>query len=71
MKKIITGLMMMLITSVSYAGIYKCTAYLDGAQAGPAIKVNASKTPIAETKAQDRMVKAGQKLDYVKCEKVK
>lgn len=58
---------LMLITSVSYAKAYSCTGYLDGSPVGEAIKVNASKTPIAEDKAYDRMRKAKIKVDYVKC----
>ena len=67
MKKIITGLVLMLITTVSYAKEYRCIAYLDGAQVGEPLKVNATKTPIAEDKAYDRLRKEKIKVDYVKC----
>jgi len=67
MKKLIAGLVLMLISSVTFAGTYECTGYINGTPVGPAIKVEASKTPIAETKAYDRMRKAGTKVDYVKC----
>ena len=66
MKKLIAGLALMLITTVSYAKSYECTGYVDG-KAGPKLKVNASKTPVAEDKAYQRMLKAGTKVDYVKC----
>ena len=67
MKKIITGLVLMLITTVSYAKTYECTAYRDGAKVGEPLKVNATKTPIAEDKAYDRLRKEKIKVDYVKC----
>ena len=66
MKKLIAGLALMLITTVSYAKAYECTGYVDGKK-GPTLKVNATKTPIAEDKAYQRMLKAGTKVDYVKC----
>ncbi|NYT46550.1 MAG: hypothetical protein H0A75_01460 [Candidatus Methanofishera endochildressiae] len=48
MKKLIVGLVLMLVTSVSFAGKYECIGYLDNVQVGSVVKVNASKTPIAE-----------------------
>lgn len=66
MKKLVTGLALMLITSVSYAKAYECTGYVKGGTT-PTITVNASKTPVAEDKAYQRMLKAGTKVDYVKC----
>ena len=71
MKKLIVGLVLMLVTSVSFAGKYECIGYLDNVQVGFVVKVNASKTPIAEDKSYDRMTKEGIKLDYVRCKKVK
>jgi len=67
MKKFIAGLVMMLITTVSYAKLYECDGYLDGVKIGETQKVNATKTPIAEDKAYDRLRKAKVKVDYVKC----
>ncbi|OQK17603.1 hypothetical protein AU255_06970 [Methyloprofundus sedimenti] len=67
MKKLIAGLALMLISSVTFAETFECTGYFNGAPVGPAIKVEASKTAVAETKAHDRMRKDGIKLDYVKC----
>lgn len=66
MKFLVAGLVLMSITSVSYAKSYNCVAYKDGKQVGK-LTVNAAKTPVAETKAADRMRKAGTILDYVKC----
>lgn len=66
MKKIIAGLMLMLVTSVSYAGSYTCTGYANGSVAGT-IKINATKVAIAEEKAADRMRKSGLEVDYVHC----
>ncbi len=62
-----TGLVMMLIATVSYAKSYHCVAYKDGVQVGESQKVNASKVPIAEDKAYDRLRKAKIIVDYVKC----
>jgi hypothetical protein len=67
MKRIITGLVMLLVTTVSYAAAFECTGYKDGSPAGEPIQVHASKISVAETKALDRMKKNGQKVDYVKC----
>ena len=67
MKKIIAGLMLMLVTSVSYAEIYTCTGYANGSIVGTPLKVNATKVAIAEEKAADRMKKAGLEVDYVHC----
>lgn len=67
MKKLLTGLALMLITSVSYAKAYSCTPYFDRAQSGETIKVNASRTDVAETKAASRLKKADIKVDYVRC----
>jgi hypothetical protein len=68
MKKLITGLVLMLLTTVSYAKTFECTGYADGSAIGAAIKVNAAKIAVAETKAKARMKKEGKKVDYVKCE---
>ena len=67
MKKIITGLVLVLISTVSYATTYECTGYINESPVGESIKVNADKASVAETKAYDRMRKAGTKMDYVKC----
>ncbi|NOQ17170.1 MAG: hypothetical protein GQ581_08935 [Methyloprofundus sp.] len=72
MKKIIAALALTLISTVSYAKPYTCTGYFDGKAVGDPIVVNASKMPIAEDKAYDRILyKDGKKrkegLDYVKC----
>ncbi|GFO73987.1 hypothetical protein BPLS_P0371 [Bathymodiolus platifrons methanotrophic gill symbiont] len=67
MKKLFAGLGLMLIATASFAKPYVCKGYIDGAQAGEAITVNASKTPVAEDKAYQRMLKAGTKVDYVQC----
>ena len=70
MKKFIAGLVLMLITTVSYAKTYECIGYIDGAPVGKPLKVNATKTPIAEDKAYDRLLtkeKVKIKVDYVKC----
>ena len=68
MKKLIAGLVLMLITTASYAKTYECTGYIDGSSTEETtIKVQASKAAVAETKAYDRMKKAGTKVDYVKC----
>ncbi|GFO71112.1 hypothetical protein BJAS_P0356 [Bathymodiolus japonicus methanotrophic gill symbiont] len=71
MKKIIAGLVILLASTASFAGTYECKGYLDNVQVGPAVKVNATKTPIAEDKSYDRMTKGGVKLDYVRCKKIK
>ena len=71
MKKIIAGLVILLASTASFAGTYECIGYLDNVKIGPAVKVNASKTPIAEDKSYDRMTKAKVKVDYVRCKKVK
>ncbi len=72
MKKIITALALTLISSITYAKPYSCTGYLDGKPIGDPIVVNASKTPVAEDKAYDRLLyKNGKKrkegIDYVQC----
>ena len=70
MKKLIASLVLMLITTVSYATEFKCTGYFEGSPVGEPIKVNATKTPIAEDKAYDRFLtksKTKIKVDYVKC----
>ncbi len=67
MNKQIAGLILMIISSGSYAATYTCTGYVDGSQAGEPIKVNAAKAIVAETKAYARMKKAGTKVDYVRC----
>ena len=67
MKKMIAGLLLTLVTTASYAKPYVCTGYLDGVQVGEPQKVNATKMPIAEDKAYDRLRKEKIKVDYVKC----
>ncbi len=67
MKKIFAALILMTIASVSYAKAFVCTGYLNGAQVGEPMKVNAAKVLVAETKAYARMKKAGIKVDYVSC----
>lgn len=67
MNKLIAALALMLVTTVSYAKPYQCTGYIDAVKVGDTITVNASKTPIAEDKAYQRMLKAGTKVDFVKC----
>jgi len=67
MKKIIAALALTLISSVSYAQSYTCTAYTDSKQVGEPMKVNASKTAVAEAKAGSRLKKEGKKVDYVNC----
>ncbi len=67
MKKIIAGLALSLITSVSYAETFSCTTYSDGKAAEEKQKVNASKKAVAESKAASRLKKAGIKFDYVDC----
>jgi len=67
MKKIIAGVALMLLTSVSYAKSFTCTGWTDG-KLIETIKVNAAKAAVAETKAADRMRKAKLKVEYVKCE---
>ena len=68
MKKLIVGLALMLMTTVSYAKEFVCTGYLDGSQVGEQIKVNDSKRSVAETKAKSRMQKAGLKVGFVQCD---
>ncbi len=68
MKKIIVGLALMLTASISYAKPYVCTGYYNGSAAADAITVNASKAPVAESKAKMRLEKAGLKIDYVQCD---
>jgi len=67
MKRIIASLALSLITSVSYANSFSCIGYIDGTPAGDAIKVNADKKAVAETKAASRLKKSGIKVDYVDC----
>ncbi len=67
MKKLIAFLVLMLITTVSFAKEYVCTGYLDGSVVGEPMKVNASKASVAETKAKARLKKAGIKASYVDC----
>ncbi len=68
MKKLITGLVLILMSTVSYAKSFECTGYADGSAVGAPIKVNAAKAAVAETKAKARMKQEGKKVDYVKCE---
>lgn len=68
MKKIIVGLALMLTASISYAKPYVCTGYYNDASIGEPITVNASKAPVAESKAKMRLKKAGFKIDYVQCD---
>ena len=69
MKKIMAGLVLMLAANVSYATEYTCKAYTDGVQVGEAMKVNASKKIVAETKAYQRFKKEGHKdIDIVRCD---
>lgn len=67
MKKLIAGLVLMLMSAVSYAATYECTGYIDGTLEGEPIEVIASKKAIAETKALDRMRKVNKKVNYVVC----
>ncbi len=67
MKRIIAGLALSLITSVSYAETFSCTGYIGGTATGEVLKVNAYKQTVAETKAASRLKKAGIKVDYVNC----
>ena len=70
MKQLTAGLILMIITTASYAKVYECIGYIDGAPVGKPLKVNATKTPIAEDKAYDRFLtkeKVKVKMDYVKC----
>lgn len=67
MKKLITGLVLMLMTTVVYAKAYECTGYTGSTPVVGPFKVNATKTPIAEDKAYDRLRKDKVKVDYVKC----
>ena len=67
MKKLIASLVLMLITTTSYAATFTCTGYADGSAVGEPIKVHAAKEAVAETKAKDRLRKAGTKVDYVQC----
>ena len=68
MKKLIVGLGLMLMTTVSYAETFVCTGYKDTVKVGESIKVNASKRSVAETKAKSRMKKAGLDVDFVQCD---
>ena len=68
MKKMIVGLTLMLIATSSYATAFTCKGYIDSKQVGEAIVVNASKVIVAETKAYQRMKKAGLKIDIVRCQ---
>lgn len=68
MKKLITGLVLMLFATITNATEFKCTGYFNGSATGESIKVNASKAIVAETKAYARLKKAGVKVDYVRCE---
>lgn len=76
MKKIIFSLVLILVSTVSYAKTYKCTGYSDGKVVGESIKINASKTAIAETKAADRIRKREEKegkkgkVGFVRCNEV-
>ena len=67
MKKLITGLVLLLASSVSYATTYVCTGYFEGSTVGEPIKVEASKAIVAETKAKSRLKKDGHKVSYVDC----
>ncbi|MFW5442952.1 MAG: hypothetical protein ACKE51_01420 [Methylococcaceae bacterium] len=67
MKKLITGIALMLISTVSYAIEFECTGYFNGSAVGESIKVNAAKEIVADTKAKSRFKKAGFKIDYVRC----
>lgn len=67
MKKLIAGLVLILVSSVSYAETYVCTAYFEGSVVGEPIKVEASKASVAETKAKARLKKSGHKVGYVDC----
>jgi len=66
MKKIIIGLTLMLISSISYAKAYECKAYVNG-KVKKTMTVNASKVAVAEAKAYSRMKKAKIAIDYVTC----
>ncbi len=67
MKNLIAGLILMLSTTISFAGTYECTGYHDGSKVGKPLTVNASKATVAETKAKARLIKSGLKVDYVEC----
>lgn len=67
MKKLFATLILMLITTVSYAKEYVCVGYLDGSIVGKTIKVNASKLSVAESKAKSRLKKSRIKVGYVEC----
>ncbi|MCK5899099.1 MAG: hypothetical protein KAG06_08510 [Methylococcales bacterium] len=68
MKKIIVGIALMVMATASYATAFTCKGYTDSQQVGEAIVVNASKAIVAETKAYQRMKKAGLKIDIVRCQ---
>ena len=67
MRKLIASLILMLATTVSFAGTYECTGYHYGSKVGEPLIVNASKATVAETKAKARLIKSGHKVDYVEC----
>ena len=62
------GVTLMLMATASYATAYECKGYTDGKQIGETMTVNASKVIVAETKAYQRMKKAGLKVDIVRCQ---
>ena len=47
MKKLIASLVLMLITTTSYAATFTCTGYADGSAVGEPMKVNAAKAVVA------------------------
>ena len=67
MNKLIAGLLLTLISTVSFAGAYRCTGYFNNVAIDPSITVKASKAAVAETKAKSRMKKDGIEVDYVVC----
>ncbi|MDQ7091337.1 MAG: hypothetical protein Q9M50_12015 [Methylococcales bacterium] len=67
MKKVIVGFTLMLIATSSYATAYTCKGYANGVLVGEPLVVNASKIIVAETKAYQRLKKAGFKIDVVRC----
>lgn len=66
MKKLLLAAALLFTSSLSYAGAYTCTAYVDGEVVNTQT-VNASKAIVAEEKAFDRLKKKGIIVDYIEC----
>ena len=68
MKKLLLGsALLMALVSLSEAKYYECFRYVDGHPTGTWLKIQASSTSEAESKAYDRFKELGGRVDSVNC----